>query len=168
LRATSVSAEPDAIFANARLAELYDVIEGERGDLSVYVAMMDELGARSILDVGCGTGTFACQLARAGYDVVAVDPAVASLDMARSKPGAERVTWVAGNIASVSRDGFDAVVMTGNVAQVFLTDDDWNQTLAAARSALNPRGRLVVETREPRAPGLAVVEPSRDARAPRP
>jgi SAM-dependent methyltransferase len=140
---------PDAIFANARLAELHDVIEGERDDLSVYVAMMDELGALSVLDVGCGTGTFACRLARAGHDVVAVDPAVASLDIARSKPGAERVTWLAGDIAIVSRDGFDAVVMTGNVAQIFLTDDDWNQTLAAARSALLPRGHLVVETRDP-------------------
>ena len=139
----------DAIFADSRLAELYDVIEGERIDLSPYVAMMDELGARTILDVGCGTGTFACLLARAGHVVVAVDPAGASLDVARSKPGAELVTWVDGDIASVSRGGFDAVVMTGNVAQVFVTDDEWTRTLAAARSALQPQGHLVFETRDP-------------------
>lgn len=39
--------------------------------------------------------------------------------------------------------------MTGNVAQVFLTDDDWNQALQAVRAALRPRGYLVFETRRP-------------------
>jgi hypothetical protein len=40
--------------------------------------------------------------------------------------------------------------MTGNVAQVFLTDDDWNGALASAHQALRPDGgRLVFETRDP-------------------
>jgi hypothetical protein len=39
--------------------------------------------------------------------------------------------------------------MTGNVAQVFLTDEDWASTLRTARSALPPEGRLVFETRDP-------------------
>ncbi len=39
--------------------------------------------------------------------------------------------------------------MTANVAQVFLTDDDWSDTLAAVRRRLRPGGRLVFETRDP-------------------
>jgi hypothetical protein len=39
--------------------------------------------------------------------------------------------------------------MTGNVAQVFLTDDDWNAVLRGAKAALRPGGRLVFETRVP-------------------
>jgi SAM-dependent methyltransferase len=39
--------------------------------------------------------------------------------------------------------------MTGNVAQVFLADDDWAQALQAIRAALRPGGRLVFETRRP-------------------
>lgn len=39
--------------------------------------------------------------------------------------------------------------MTGNVAQVFLADDDWGQALRAIRGALRPGGRLVFETRRP-------------------
>ena len=39
--------------------------------------------------------------------------------------------------------------MTGNVAQVFLTDDDWSAVLRAAHGALRPGGRLVFETRDP-------------------
>ena len=39
--------------------------------------------------------------------------------------------------------------MTGNVAQVFVTDDDWAQVLQAVRAALRPGGYLVFETRRP-------------------
>ncbi len=39
--------------------------------------------------------------------------------------------------------------MTGNVAQVFVDDDEWHPTLAAIRASLRPGGRLVFETRDP-------------------
>lgn len=39
--------------------------------------------------------------------------------------------------------------MTGNVAQVFLSDEDWLTTLRRARGALRPGGRLVFEVRDP-------------------
>jgi hypothetical protein len=39
--------------------------------------------------------------------------------------------------------------MTGNVAQVFLTDEEWLATLRGIRAALRPDGRLVFETRDP-------------------
>ena len=39
--------------------------------------------------------------------------------------------------------------MTGNVAQVFLTDEEWAATLAAVRETLRPGGRLVFESRDP-------------------
>ena len=43
--------------------------------------------------------------------------------------------------------------MTGNVAQVFITDDDWAQVLHAVRAALRPGGYLVFETRLTRLEG---------------
>jgi hypothetical protein len=43
----------------------------------------------------------------------------------------------------------DLVLMTGNVAQVFLTDEDWSRTLTAIAAALRPDGHLVFETRRP-------------------
>jgi hypothetical protein len=39
--------------------------------------------------------------------------------------------------------------MTGNVAQVFLTGQEWAATLRAVRQALRPVGRLVLESRDP-------------------
>jgi hypothetical protein len=43
----------------------------------------------------------------------------------------------------------DAAIMTGNVAQVFTTDESWMQTLVGAHGALSPGGHLVFETRDP-------------------
>ena len=39
--------------------------------------------------------------------------------------------------------------MTGNVEQVFVTDEEWMATLRACRDALRPNGRLVFEVRDP-------------------
>jgi SAM-dependent methyltransferase len=139
----------DAIFAHPRLAAVYDAFDGPRDDLAAYVDMARELGADRVLDVGCGTGCLALLLAGTGRTVVAVDPAAASLEVARSKDGSAAVTWIRGDAAAIPAVGADLAVMTGNVAQVFLTDADWAQVLRAIGTALRPRGYLVFETRRP-------------------
>jgi SAM-dependent methyltransferase len=144
-----VSGNSDAIFAERRLAEIYDPLDPDRSDLDAYLAIADEFGARSVLDIGCGTGTFACLLANHGIAVIGVDPAQASLDVARGKPGADQVRWIHGDATSVPAIQVDVVTMTANVAQVFLTDEDWATTLQCADQALRPGGRLVFEVRDP-------------------
>ena len=116
---------PDAIFAHPRLAPLYDAFDGGRDDLAAYLDIARELGADRVLDVGCGTGCLAVLLAESGRTVVGVDPAEASLEVARAKDAAGRITWVRGDATIVPSVGFDLAVMTGNVAQVFLTDAAW-------------------------------------------
>ena len=140
----------DAIFEDRRLAEIYDPLDPDRSDLDAYVALAEEFGARSVLDIGCGTGTFACLLAGRGIEVTGVDPAGASLDVARRKPGADRVRWIHGDATMLPRLHVDLATMTANVAQVFLTDQEWETTLRCAHAALRPGGRLVFETRDPR------------------
>lgn len=141
--------EPDRIFADPRLAAIYDAHDPDRSDLDAYVRIVDEFGAASVLDIGCGTGTFACRLATAGIDVTGVDPAVASLDVARGKPGAGAVRWIAGDATTLPAMQVDMATMTANVAQVFLTDDDWLATLRGAATALCPGGHLAFEVRDP-------------------
>ncbi|MGI5488205.1 class I SAM-dependent methyltransferase [Microtetraspora malaysiensis] len=140
---------PDAIFSHPRLALVYDAFDGDRDDLTAYLAIADELGAERVLDVGCGTGCLAVLLADNGRTVVGVDPAEASLEVARSKDPAGRITWLHGDATTVPALDVDLAVMTGNVAQVFLTDDDWARNLRGIHAALRPGGHLVFETRRP-------------------
>ena len=144
---------PDALFDEPRLAQVYDLLDPDRMDLAVYAALVDELGARSVLDVGCGTGTLACLLAARGLQIVAVDPAGASLDVARRKAGAHLVRWLRADATGLPALQVDLAAMTANVAQVFLTDEAWAATLAGIRGALRPGGWLVFETRDPGAQG---------------
>ena len=140
---------PDALFGEPRLAAIYDLVEGERGDLDHYLAIAAELGAHNLLDVGCGTGTFACRAASQGMDIAGVDPAGASLDVARGKPGADRVWWLHGDATGLPELQVDLATMTANVAHVFLTDEDWSATLRGVHAALRPGGHLVFEVRDP-------------------
>ncbi len=139
----------DALFAEPRLARIYDVWEGERIDLPHYLAIVAELGARSVLDVGCGTGNWASMLAERGFEVVGLDPAAASLEVARAKPGAQRVRWIHGDVTSLPTLAVDLATMTGNVSNVFLTQQEWLATLGGVRAALRPGGYLVFESVDP-------------------
>lgn len=143
---------PDAIFAEPKLAEIYDLLESpDRRDLVSYLAIADEFGAHSIIDLGCGTGNLACRLAARGFEVVGIDPAAASLNVAKRKAYADRVRWIMGTAAQLEGLHADLITMTGNVAQVFVTDEEWMVTLRACRDALRPDGRLVFEVRNPTA-----------------
>lgn len=139
----------DEIFTNPLLASVYDPLEADRSDLDHYAAMAQEFGAREALDIGCGTGTLAIMLARRGLRVTAVDPAKASVDVARGKPHAHLVSWIDGELHDAPPMQADVAFMTANVAQVFLTDDAWQHVLGHTAARLRPGGRLVFETRDP-------------------
>ena len=139
----------DDIFDDPRLAAMYDPLDPDRSDLDVYVAIADELGARRVLDVGCGTGTFALMLAGKGLEVTGVDPAKASLDVARAKPGAERVSWIHGDASALPALEVDLATMTGNAAQAIVDEHMWDGTLRGVFDTLRPGGHFVFETRDP-------------------
>lgn len=140
---------PDALFAHRRLAPIYDAFGGDRDDLTAYIDIADELGAGRVLDIGCGTGCLAILLAEGGRTVIGVDPAPASLEVAKAKDRTGRITWVHGDATTLPALGADVALMTGNVAQVFLTDDDWTRTLLGIHAALRSQGYFVFETRRP-------------------
>jgi SAM-dependent methyltransferase len=139
----------DAVFEHPRLVGIYDALDPDRSDLALYEGLLIELGARSVLDVGCGTGTFALLLAARGIDVVGVDPAAGSLAVARAKPGAERVRWLHGDATGLPAMQVDAATMTANVAQAIASPSAWDGTLRGVKAALRPGGRLLFETRDP-------------------
>jgi SAM-dependent methyltransferase len=139
----------DNIFEHPRLAAIYDTLDPDRSDLDVYVAIAEELGARRVLDIGSGTGVFALMLADRGIEVTGVEPAGASLDVARAKVGSERARWIHGDATGLPPMQVDLATMTANVAQAIADPADWGGTLRGAYQALRPGGHLVFETRVP-------------------
>ena len=139
----------DEIFEHPRLAAIYDPLDPDRSDLDAYLRLARQLDARRVLDIGCGTGVFALLLADRGIEVVGVDPARNSIEVARGKPGGERVRWICGDATALPPLRTDLVTMTANVAQAIADPHTWQRTLKGAYEALRPGGHLVFETRDP-------------------
>jgi SAM-dependent methyltransferase len=145
----------DLHYVDPRLVELYDHDNPRGADTDFYLALATELGAHRILDLGCGTGVLTRELAAVdGRYVIGVDPASAMLAIARRPPDAERVHWIEGDATALGTlqsemAAVDLVVMTGNVAQVFLDDTEWAATLRAIDAVLRPGGHLAFESRNP-------------------
>jgi SAM-dependent methyltransferase len=92
---------------------------------------------------------FALLLADQGVEVVGVDPAQASIDVAQTKPGSERVRWIRADATTLPPLRVDLATMTANVAQTIADPPMWQRTLQGAYAALRPGGHLVFETRNP-------------------
>ena len=143
----------NAEFTDPRLVAVYDVECGWGRDDDFFLAAVGETPAARVLDFGCGTGRLTLALAAAGHTVTGVDPARASLDAARAKPGAGRVTWVEGGAEVLPSGAYDVAVLTSHVAQFLVDDEEWAGTLAALRRALVDGGRLAFDSRDPAARG---------------
>ena len=139
----------DLLFEDPELAALYDPLcpRDQRGDFGFYLPMI--LSARSVLDVGCGTGSLLHEAREAGHQgrLVGIDPAVGMIEQARHYPGIE---WVHGDLKSTELQGpFDFIVMTGHAFQVLIEDRQILETLRTIRHLLAPGGRFGFETRNP-------------------
>jgi SAM-dependent methyltransferase len=140
-------------YDDPRVARTYDAENDGRWDVDFYRALTQDLSQGvngfAVLDIGCGTGALGAELAGDGYQVTGVDPSAAMLGVARTRPGADRVTWILGHADSAPEAIADLVVMTGHVAQYFLTVEAWAEVLHHAHRALRPGGRIAFESRNP-------------------
>ncbi len=155
------------MYSDEEAAALYDVLNAWGASDDFYLALV--MDAKSVLDVGCGTGAILHRARPAGHAgrLCGLDPDPAMLGMARRRSDIE---WVEGTAASMAFDGeFDLAIMTGHAFQVLVGDDEVRASLTAIRQALVDGGRFAFETRNPLAraweswnPGNAmdVVDPS--------
>ena len=125
-----------------RLAAEIPFIEGQ----------LQAVGARRVLDVACGTGMHALELARRGYNVLGADLSAGMIDRARANAAAANVAVefeVAGfgELSARIGTGFDAVLCLGNSLPHLLTPADLVAGLADFAACLRPGGLLLIQNR---------------------
>jgi SAM-dependent methyltransferase len=132
----------------SRSARLYDAIYASIRDYPREAAELDRLiqerrpGARTLLDVACGTGAHLEYLA--GYDVEGLDLDPEMLSVARER--LPNVPFHEGDMASFDLGkGFDAVVCMFSSIGYVRREDRLRSAIASMARHLEPGGLLVVE-----------------------
>lgn len=132
-----------------------DLIDWDRrgeSEQGFFADLLAEAGARRVLDVATGTGYHAVTLARAGFDVTAVDGSAEMIERTRVNAARHgqsfpvvRSDWrrLRENI-----DGrYDAIVCLGSSFPHLFHESERRAVLAEFHEALNPGGVLVVDHR---------------------
>lgn len=109
--------------------------------------ILTELGAKTVLDAGCGNGALAIALDRQGFAVTGVDGddgGVAIAKAARPDMDFRQMTFDQdpGRFPAVMDGGFDAVVSTEVVEHLYAP----HELVAFARRALRPGGHVILST----------------------
>jgi SAM-dependent methyltransferase len=137
----------DLLYHDPELVQFYD-LENEGGADFAFCLEFAE-GARSVLDLGCGTGQLAAALST-GRNVTGVDPAGAMLDVARRRPGGADVEWIEADARGLRLERrYELVLLTGHAFQAFLTPQDGLAVLRTIAHHLTVQGRFIFDTRNP-------------------
>jgi ubiquinone/menaquinone biosynthesis C-methylase UbiE len=144
---TRLSGTSMSVF-NSLYANEYDTLYLEKdyvGECALVESAIKQFGrpVRSILDVGCGTGSHAIEFARRGYQVTGVDLSQSMLDVAARKAADETLDhqpkWITGDARKFAADShFDIATMLFAVVSYLTTNDDVLEGLSNIRRHLRP------------------------------
>lgn len=143
-------------------ADLYDDMDiDRRPHLGFYTGLVTP-ETRSLLDLGCGTGSITLEIAAkmgAGARIVGVDLSPQMIDIARARaPDAE---WVVGDLAAPPVTGrFDLIVICFHTLQVLLDEADLARCFARVAALLAPGGRFAFDIYRPNVPWLESLDPA--------
>lgn len=116
-------------------AAFYDAIHGDfREDTGLWLSFAGRTD-QPVLEVGCGTGRIALELARNGHEVTGIDPSAAMLAIARAKAEADalEVSFIEGRATELAlqREGYGLVLIP---LDVFLYCQDGEEQVSLLRT----------------------------------
>ncbi|WP_158598374.1 class I SAM-dependent methyltransferase [Falsibacillus albus] len=131
------------------IESIYDQMNEWGKDDDFFVELVNKIKPESIADLGCGTGRLTLHLAGLGFEILGIDPDEKAIETAIKKDRKHMVQWEIGTSEDLTETTFDLVMMTSNVAQVFLKEACWNQVLSDIYHSLNGGGYLLFDARNP-------------------
>jgi len=109
-----------------------------------------DIHPESVLDLACGEGTFAVEMAKAGYKVTGVDLSPEMLRLAKEKAEKENasIAFINQDMRSLEfNEEFDLVTCWFDSFNYLLSPDDLTKALQGAARALKPGGHFIFDIR---------------------
>ncbi|MBI5679648.1 MAG: class I SAM-dependent methyltransferase [Methanobacterium sp.] len=124
--------------------------QGTIGEVDFIVKEINNDKNFKILDIGCGTGRHAIELAKRGYNVTGVDLSESMINKAREKAKNAQINvdFKVGDARNLSFENkFDLVIMLCEGAFPLMETDEMNfEILKNAAKALKKNGKLIFTT----------------------
>jgi len=109
------------------------------------------LPGRRAIDLACGTGAIARELAGRGWEVEGVDASAAMLAEARARGGGEAIRWTLGDIRTFeARRPVDLVTCAFDSLNYLLDPGDVKEVFRRAAAHLEPGGHFLFDALTPR------------------
>lgn len=127
-------------------SKYYDVLYQDKDyqkEVDFIVGLIKEYhpDARTILNLGCGTGNHDFLLAKAGYQVTGIDLSEEMIDIAKTKNQGQDCTFIHGDARSLDLGGmFDVVISLFHVLSYQTRNEDVHGFLSTVSTCMKPQG----------------------------
>ena len=114
--------------------------------------MLGEVGGRRILDLGCGEGGYARELARRGAEVTAIDGSPRLIEVAQQRTQASglNVVYICANASHLGESGIEPASFDLVLAAMSLMDvEDYPGAIREVHRTLRPAGELIMSITHP-------------------
>jgi 2-polyprenyl-3-methyl-5-hydroxy-6-metoxy-1,4-benzoquinol methylase len=135
----------------SRLVEHYDTIFPPEPEIVTFL-VGDMKGRRKLLDIACGTGTYANELAFRGFDVTGIDIEERMIERAKEKSFSSGAKFYTADMTgSADRNGvfaekYDGIYCIGNSLPHLGTVGQVKEAISLWSACLEPGGMLVLQT----------------------
>lgn len=136
----------------AEYARYYDLLYGNK-NYKKEADYVDRLIKRysgkrnkTLLDIGCGTGSHDAWFAKKGYKVVGIDKSGVMIAIAKKRIPSEGVKFCVGDVSKFTlRRKFDIAVSLFHVMSYLTTNEAFTESLANIRSQLKKGGLFIFD-----------------------
>lgn len=144
------------------IAEFYDLMQADRTPYTSFYSSLLEAGPKSLIDIGCGTGTITSALAEKSRElnprgmvrIAGLDGSAEMLKVAQMRD--PTVEWILGDLRDVPDCGpFELAVSCYNTLQ-HVDAEGLARAFSSIRAVLAPRGRLAFDIYKPNVDYISV------------